>query len=311
MRAFDDFVNQVDSEGLKVEGLLVLQGGKVVYEHRWTPDQDRNIYSHAKSFVSTAVGIAIDEGFVSLDDRLVDAFPDKVPPGGNPGLEKIRLRHLLTMSSGFGKALLMLDDRRKGVGFPDYLAYLLSQPVVEEPGERFCYSTADSILLGRMLESKVGKNLQEYLYERILRPMGIPFPIWECCPQGHPIGGGGMFLHLKDMVRLGQLYLDEGLWQGRRIVSAEWVRTATSFQIETRDPEALADPAAPLGNPWNMGYGYQFWRSPYPRSYRADGAFGQITTVLPEKELVVGIQCPESGDFGPVQRALHEMIERL
>jgi CubicO group peptidase (beta-lactamase class C family) len=113
------------------------------------------------------------------------------------------------------------------------------------------------------------------------------------------------------MTRLGQLYLDGGTWEGRRIVSADWVRAATSFQIETRDPETLADPAAPPGNPWNRGYGYQFWLSPYPSSYRADGAFGQITTVLPEKGLVVGIQCPESGDFGPVQQALHEMIERL
>jgi CubicO group peptidase (beta-lactamase class C family) len=311
MKAFADFVKVVDSEGLKVEGLCVLQGGKTAFEHRWTPDRDRNIYSHTKSFVSTAVGIALDEGLLTLDDRLVDAFPDKVPADGNPGIELIRLRHLLTMSSGFGKALLMMDNRRSGVGFPDYLTYMLSQPVVAVPGTRFCYSTADSILLGRMLERRTGKHLLEFMYERLLRPMGIPCPIWECCPQGHPIGGGGMFLHLTDMARLGQLYLDEGMWEGKRIVSAEWVRTATAFQIETRNPVSKEDLSAHPGNPWNMGYGYQFWRSPYPSSYRADGAFGQITTVLPEKGFVVGIQCPENGDFGPVQAALHEMIERL
>lgn len=311
MQALQDFVRRVDAEGLKVEGVVALREGRFAFEHRWTPDQDRNIYSHTKSFLATAVGVALDDGVLSLDDGLADVFPEKVPAAGNPGVERIRLRHLLTMSSGFGRPLLMMDDRRAGVGFPDYVAYLLAQPLADEPGSRFAYSTADSILAGRLLERRVGTNLLEYLHARVLRPMGIPYPIWECCPQGHPIGGGGMFLHLKDMAKLGQLYLDEGAWEGRRIVSADWVREATSFHIETRHPETLAGPAGPPGNPWNQGYGYQFWLSPYPRSYRADGAFGQITTVLPEKGLVVGIQCPESGDFGPVQRALHEALERL
>lgn len=311
MQAFEDFVRAVDAQGLKVEGILAFHEGTPVYEHRWTPDQDRNIYSHTKAFLATAVGVALDDGLLSLDDRLADAFPEKVPAGGNPGVERIALRHLLTMSSGFGRGLLFLDDRRAGVGFPDYLSYMMAQPVADEPGTTFCYSTADSILAGRLLERKVGTNLLQYLYERVLRPMGIPYPIWECCPQGHPIGGGGLFLHLRDMAKLGQLYLDGGAWEGRRIVSADWVRDATSFHIETRHPETLADPAGHPGNPWNQGYGYQFWLSPYPRSYRADGAFGQITTVLPEKGMVVAIQCPESGDFGPVQAALHETLERL
>ena len=205
------------------------------------------------------------------------------------------------MSSGFGKGLLMGADRRAGTGMPDYVSYLFSQEVIEEPGTRFHYSTGDSILAGRMVEEAAGMRLSEYLYRRIFAPMEMGFPIWENDPMGHPIGGGGMFLKLTDMMKLGQLYLAGGVWKGQRLVEESWIREATKEQIKTdQDPQ----------NPdiWRCGYGYQFWLSPYPDSYRADGAFGQITTVLPRAGLVVSIQCPETGDFERVKQALHESV---
>ncbi len=310
IKIFEDFVKQADAQDLKLEGLYVLLDGEPVFEHRWVPDQARNIYSHTKSFVSTAVGIAVDEDVLSLEDRLVDCFPDKLPVVENPGIEKICLKHLLTMSSGFGAAYLMSENRRSGTGFPDYVAYMLSRPVVEQPGSRFCYSTADSILIGRMLEQKLGRNLQEYMYEKVLKPMDIPLPIWECCPQGHPVGGGGMFMRLADMAKLGQLYLDGGVWKGRRIVPEGWVETATAKHIETPMPEAMRQ-AGHKPDVWRCGYGYQFWMCPYEKSYRADGAFGQITLVLPEKGMVISFQCPESGHFGKVQQAVDVLVREL
>ena len=305
---FDDFIKQADSRKLGIEGFYVLKNGKAVCEHRWTPDRARNIYSNTKSFVSTAIGIAMDEGVLSLEDRLVDIFPEKAPQGGNPGLEKIKLRHLLTMSSGFGKALLMNQDRSAGVGFPDYVEYMMSQPVICEPGSAFCYSTGDSILAARMLEERLGKNLQEYMYERLLRPMSIPLPIWQSCPKGHPVGGGGMFLRLTDMAKLGQLYLDGGIWEGQQLVPEAWIREASSRQIDNSLPEDKKEDGTPR-SPWHgWGYGYQFWLSQYPGSFRADGAFGQITMVLPQLSMVLAVQCPEEGDFSRVQEALHELI---
>lgn len=305
-KLFEEFVKQADSRKLMLEGLYVLQEGKAVYEHRWVPDRARNIYSNTKSFVSTAVGIAIGEGVISLEDRLVDFFPEKVPAGKNPGLEEITLRHLLTMSSGFGRALLMNHDRSRGIGFPDYVEYMMSQPVICRPGSAFCYSTGDSILAARMLEVRLHKNLQEYMYERLLLPMSIPLPIWQSCPKGHPLGGGGMFLRLTDMAKLGQLYLDGGVWEGRRLVPKEWIREASGKQIENFSQEGVPE------GPWHgWGYGYQFWLSQYPGSYRADGAFGQITMVLPRQSMVLAVQCPEEGDFSKVQAALHEVLQEI
>ena len=292
------FINRVDREHLAIEGIAVMEDGHVIAEHRWTPDLPRNIYSHTKSFMATAVGLAIADGTLSLDDRLVDCFPEHVPANASPLLGEIQLRHLLTMSSGFEKSLLMSADRRAGVGAPDYIAYMFAQPVLRRPGESFYYSTADSILAGRMLEQKTGVGLAEFLWERILKPLEIGFPLWEFCPRGHAIGGGGMFLNLRDMMKLGWLYLNDGCWNGIRLVDSAWVHAATSKQIDTPPDQDV----------WHCGYGYQFWMSPYPGAYRADGAFGQITTVLPQKGLVISVQCPETGEFPKVQAALHEEL---
>ncbi|MGI5896236.1 MAG: serine hydrolase domain-containing protein [Oscillospiraceae bacterium] len=296
-RLLEHFIKRVEQDRLAIEGIAIETEDGYFIEHRWVPDRPRNIYSHTKSFMATAAGIAISEGKLTLDDPLVGFFPEAVPKNASPRLSRITLRSLLTMSSGFGEPLLMGVDRRAGTGAPDYIAYMLSQPVKEEPGSRFLYSTADSILAGRMVEKAVGMNLSEYLYCKIFQPLGIGLPIWECCPKGHPVGGGGMHLKLTDMMKLGRLYLNQGKWDGAPLVDPAWVREATKKQIDT-PPDSI----------WHCGYGYQFWCSPYPQAYRADGAFGQITTVLPTAGAIVAVQCPEEGDFSKVRSALHEEI---
>lgn len=297
-KRMEEFVRLADDRGLRIEGIAAADESRLLYHHHFTADQPRNIYSHTKSYLAMAVGMAMEDGLLSLDDTLASFFPEKLPEHPSEELLSIRLRDLLTMASGFGGAFLMNGDRRAGTGVPDYAAYMLSLPVREKPGSRFCYSTADSILAGRMVEKAVGKTLSLYLYERLFSRLGQGFPLWECCPEGHPLGGGGMFLSLTEMMKLGQLCLAGGVWNGERLISENWVREATRLQIETDNPADV----------WNCGYGYQFWLSPYPGAYRADGAFGQVTTVLPEKGLVVAVQCPETGDFDQVKRALHEEL---
>lgn len=301
-KQFYNFVKEVYDKQLGVEGIAIADGEKILMEHHFTPDQARNIYSHTKSYMSTAVGLAIADGKLSLDDRLAEFFPEAVPENAQPELFEIRLRHLLMMSSGFHEPYLMGANRRAGVGAPDYVKYMLSRPVKVQPGSEFVYSTADSILAGRMVEKAVGKRLSEDLYERFFEPLGQGFPIWENCPQGHPIGGGGMFMTLSNMLKIGQVYLMDGKWKGQQLVDPAWIKEATAKQIETPNP----------GNDiWVCGYGYQFWRNPYEDSYRADGAYGQLTMVLPKKGLIVAIQCPESGDLNKVKPVMHELILSL
>ena len=294
---FQDFVNRCETENLGIEGVAVADDKRVLLEHHFAPDLPRNIYSHTKSFMATAAGIAIADGKLRLDDHLADFFPEAVPQNPDERLLRITLRHLLTMSSGMNHAFLMGADRRAGIGAPDYLRYFMRLPVEVEPGSGFVYSSADSIIAGYMIEKATGQRLGEYLYARLLQPLGLGWPIWENDPQGHPVGCGGMFMKLTDMMRLGQLYLAGGRWNGAQLVEPEWIAAATAKQIET-----------PGDDIWLRGYGYQFWLSPYPDSYRADGAYGQVTTVLPQSGLTVAVQCPETGDFAPVKRALHECL---
>jgi CubicO group peptidase (beta-lactamase class C family) len=300
-RFLADFIARVEALKLDVDAVMVYQGGELVDAHRWSPDVPTDIYSHTKGFTSSAIGIAISEGLLSLEDRLVDHFPDHLPAHPAPLLGEIRLRHLLTMSSGFNAALLMLDQRR-GPGAPDdYVRYMLAQPVPVQPGAAFHYSSADSYLAGCMLENRAGMTLRDYVYARILQPLDIPYPEWEHCPHGHTFGGGGMSLRTADMAKLGQLYLDGGAWQGRQIVPREWVAEATRKQIDT----------APSEDRWQCGYGYQFWLDPFPGAYRADGLWGQYTHVLPHRRAVVSLNC-HARDTGPILEAFaQESVERL
>lgn len=295
---FREFVSYAEKENLPIEGIAVANAKELLLEHHFTFDIDRNIYSHTKSFLATAIGIAIGEGKLHLEDKFVDFFPEYLPVDPDPRLLKITLRHFLTMSSGFNHAYLMGEDRRAGVGAPDYISYMMNLPMEKEPGELFTYSSADSIVAGRMLEKAVGKGLGEYLFEKVFSKLDIGWPLWEHDAQGHAVGCGGLFLKLADMIKLGQLYLADGIWKGERIVDSQWIKEATSVQIQTSDD----------GDIWKCGYGYQFWKSPYGDAYRADGAYGQITTIFPEKGLAISVQCPEDGNFDPVKKALHERL---
>lgn len=291
------FIERMKIENPGIEAIALANQEEVILEHHFVQVHSRNIYSHTKSFMSTAAGIALKEGALTLEDPLVKYFPEKVPEVHQKLLREIRFSHLLTMSSGFGKAYLMIEDRRKGVGLPDYLEYMMSRPVLKKPGTEFDYSTADSHLAGLMLSKAVGMRLDVYLYEKLFQPLGIGYPIWECDPQGNVNGGSGLFLNITDMMKLGQLYLADGMWKGERLLGSLWIKEATRKQIDT-----------PGGDSWNCGYGYQFWMMPQEGAYRADGAYGQITFVLPKQGYVVAIQCSEHGDFEKVKQALKEIV---
>lgn len=304
-KIFKDFIRFAQCNELKIEGIAIADENRVILEHRFLPDQERNIYSHTKSYMSMAAGIAIEEGKLSLSDKLANMFPQYVPENADPRLQEITLENLLTMTSGFHKAYLMGADRRAGIGFPDYMEYMMTRPILKNPGEEFCYSTADSILAGRMIEQATGQRLGEYLYRHVFSRLDQGWPQWENDPQGHPIGGGSMFMRLTEMMKLGQVFLADGKWKNKRIISSEWVKAATKKHVETNTESQEQ-------NEWTCGYGYQFWMSPYPGAYRADGAYGQISTVLPESGLVVAVQCPEWGNFNKVRTGLHEeLLKRI
>lgn len=295
----DAFVRRIKAEALPVEGIMAYRENRLAAEHRFTEDRPRNIYSHTKSYMATAAGMAIADGKLSLSDRVADFFPASLPKDPEPALLALTLRDLLMMASGFDRPLLMMGQENRGADGPDYLRFVLGQPLRQPPGEKFCYSNGDSYAAGRMVEAAVGMTLLEYLNVRLFAPLEMPKPEWEHCPLGHTFGASGMRLRLADMLKLGRLYQQGGMWNGQPLVTGEWIQMATLCQIGTPATDAEV---------WKVGYGYQFWVAPYPHAYRADGAYGQLTVVLPEAEAVVAIQSAESEMGGAIHLALHEEI---
>ncbi len=201
-------------------GVMAIQSGEMLAE-AYTQDKDRrNIYSGTKSFTSAAVGLAVQEGLLSLDERIVDCFPDEIPENPSENLKLVRVRDLITMRMGHGREFLM-GPERPFLHFHNWPRYALAQEIPVRPGTAFFYDNAPPYLAGVLVERRAGCDLADYLYPRLFQPLGIPKPTWERDPDGHCFGAGGMMLALWEFARFGQLYAQGGAYEGKRILAEE------------------------------------------------------------------------------------------
>lgn len=294
-------IEALNRENTGIESVALWQDSEMKLVHRFVPAGPRLIYSHTKSFISTAAGIAIDEGLLTLDTTVYELFPDYADIITDDRVKNITLRHFLTMSSGFGGAFLMGANRRKLEGYPDYIGYMLSKKLVYEPGERFIYSNADTHLAGCMVQRACKMPLLQYCCDKIFTPLDMGFPAWETDPNGTAFGGSGLYLDITEMMKLGILYLNKGIYNGKRVVSEKWVELAGNRQISTGH-EA----------PWHSGYGFQFWTvGQRENAFRADGAYGQFSIVLPDENAVLAIQSCEQNDVAKfIEILLKTVIEK-
>ena len=290
-----DFVNAAKKSGLELHGLVLLRHGYVVAEGWWRPyaaDRPHMLYSLSKSFTSTAAGLAVSEGRFSLADRVVSFFPDDLPAEVGENLAAMRVRDLLTMSTGHDRepALRMASDGNWARAF-------LTQPVEHEPGTHFLYNSGATYMVSAIVQKTTGETLLDYLGPRLMAPLGIVGATWESCPRGVHVGGWGLKIKTEDIARFGQLYLQKGVWNGERLLPEGWVEEATAKQVPNGDKP---------DSDWSEGYGYQFWRCRHG-AYRGDGAFGQYCVVMPEQDAVVAI----NSGVGDMQAVLNLIWEHL
>jgi len=283
------FLDAVEQKVGGLHSLMLLRHGKVAAEGWWKPYDPRYphmLFSLSKSFTSTAVGLAVAEGRLSVEDRVLSFFPDEAPARPSANLAAMRVRHLLTMSTGH-----TTDTTGPTASAKDgnWAKAFLALPVEHEPGAPFVYNSTATYMLSAIVQKLTGKRLVEYLKPRLFDPLGIRGMTWQTCPRGIDTGGWGLSVKTEDIARFGQLYLQRGMWRGRQIVPADWIAAATSKQVPNGD-----DP----NNDWNQGYGYQFWRCRH-NVYRGDGAFGQYCIVMPDQDAVVAITSGV-GDMGAV-----------
>ena len=295
--ALAEFVAELDRDIAHVHGVMVLRNGRVIAEGWWEPYRPEYVHllhSLSKSFTSTAVGLAVNEGHLSLDDTVVSFFPDKLPESPSPNLQQMRIRDLLSMSTGhIGQDLNALSLASEDSIIKAFLAL----PVAHKPGTHFLYNTPATYMCAAIVEQVTGEKLLDYLRPRLLDPLGIDEAHWSESAEGVTVGGWGLSVRTDAIARFGQLYLQQGHWQGQQLIAKDWVRAATSRQTSTG-----SNPSSD----WDQGYGYQFWRSRHD-SYRGDGAFGQFVLVLPNSNAVIAIN---SGSFD-MQRIMNIAWQRL
>lgn len=296
------FLNAANKiQSTEFHSFMLLRHGKVVSETYWNPyqkDLKNRLYSCSKSFTATAIGFAVQEKKLKVSDQVISFFPDKLPSQISENLKALTIQNLLTMSSGMEKEP---DFIRESVN--DWVQAYLAVPINNKPGSKFAYSSLATFMLSAIIQKVTGKTVAEYLKPRLFDPLEIKEFDWENNPQGINTGGWGLRVKTEDMAKFAQLFLQKGKWNGKQILSEEWVKEATSAHI-LQNPNA--DEKLKSENDWVQGYGYQMWRNRF-NSFRGDGAYGQFMLVLPEQDAVVII----TAESNNLQEELNLVWEHL
>jgi CubicO group peptidase (beta-lactamase class C family) len=301
-KGISDFLAAVKESKHEFHSFMFLRHGKIIAEGWWNPyapDLKHTLYSLSKSFTSTAVGFAVSEKKLTVNDKVISFFPDQLPDTVSTYLSELRVKDLLSMSVG------QAPDPTGAVGSRDtnWVKGFLALPILNEPGTKFLYNSLATYMLSAIVQKVTGQKVVDYLTPRLFKPLGIQGMDWETDPKGINTGGWGLRVKTEDIARFAQLYLQKGKWNGKQILPAEWVEEATSMKIEQAPdaPQSKKD-----SSDWLQGYCYQFWRS-RNHSYRGDGAFGQYALVFPEQDAIIAI----TSETADMQGELNLVFEHL
>ena len=288
-----DFIETLEKEIDAVHSFMILRHGKRIAAGWWDPYDAQTphlMHSLSKSFTSTAIGLASGEGKLSLNDQVISFFQDYTPDSIPYNLQAMRIRDLITMNTGH-------LEEPWAFGEENWAKFFISQEVPLKPGTHFKYNSMATYMLSAILQKVTGENLVDYLTPRLFEPLGIPKPHWDQCPLGINTGGWGLRIRTEDIAKLGQLYLQKGKWEGKNILTEDWVEMATSKQTSNgSNPD----------NDWEQGYGFQFWRCRH-NSYRGDGAMGQFCIVIPEHDAVLALTAG-TNDMGGIMQIVWDKL---
>lgn len=286
----NDVYDYAANSNINTYGLIIIRRGYIVaeaYFQGYSLNSTFPSYSIAKSFLSSLFGIAIDQELIEGVNEEVSAYlTEWTNPEHDDEKRRMTIRHLLTMRSGleWNEEEYYGDTSQNDVflmgSSNDYLEYAMSKPSIYEPGNRWYYSSGDSMLLSGILERAVNRTAFQFAQERLLPPIGAEGITWSSDPAGHTIGGWGVRATVREYAKFGYLYLKEGEWEGQQVVPRQWVLESTS----------------PAGNGINW-YGYQWWLVSAlsgfhgsivpPGTFIAWGIFTQQIFVIPERDIVI------------------------
>jgi len=273
-------VQEIQNKDLNIHSVLVIRHGYLVTEVYFPPytrEIKHPVYSITKSVTSIMTGMAIQDGHIkSIQQNVLDFFPEIATGTKEEYLKDMTLEHLLTMSAGFNTGTLP-DFAGKDASFDAAENILSNHSILSRPGETFYYDSGLPHVLSTIIQKTSGLTLEEYAQLHLFNPMGITDFIWESDPQGITNGSTGLSLRPQDMAKLGYLFLHNGQWDEKQIVPAKWVRASTTKHMETK---GLMDAAE------DDGYGYYWWIDAFG-GYSAHGWGGQYVFVLPKLDMIV------------------------
>jgi CubicO group peptidase (beta-lactamase class C family) len=294
--AIHAFLDALEADSkIEPHGLIIHRHGYRIAEGYWTPhtaDRARLVYSLSKTFTGTALALQLGEGRLTLDDLVSDHLPEMFV-NADERTKRMRIRHIACMSSGHNREMIVEAIAADPV---DPVRGFFTITPDQEPGTLFAYNQPPVLALATILQRLAGERLVDYLRPRVFDPLGIDDVRWTQFRPGVDLGFSGVHTNLDAIARLGQLHLNDGMCDGRRLLPQGWVRDASSVQIPNPQRE---EPD------WQQGYGFQLWMSQH--GYRGDGAFGQYMVVLPELDAVIAMfSCNED-----MQRVLDLMWKHL
>ncbi len=288
-----NLLEYIEKQGKGIDGLVVIRHGAIVLEAYYSPytkDQKHIVNSVTKSFISALVGIAIDQGYISSrDSKVLNYFPEYRLPDNDPRRRAITIEHLLTMTSGIDWPQYGPDNINDKMtrSNDDWVRFILERPMTAEPGRQPNYSNGDAHLLSAIIQKATGETALDFGWKHLFQPLGISDIRWDYDPRGISIGSATIYLTPRDMAKLGYLYLNDGVWNGQTIVSADWVHA--SLQSHTQIPlsQGFAE------------YGYFWWIYPKLGMYEAWGGAGQRVAIFPKLDIIT-VMTSDIPDDAPV-----------
>jgi len=263
---------------------MMLRHGRVIAEGWWNPyrpNLKHTMYSCSKSFTATAIGFAVQEKLLTVNDKVISFFPNALPDTVSPYLAGLTVKDVLSMSDGQDPDPTFTTVTRDS----NWVRSFLATPILYEPGKRFLYNTLGTYMLSAIVQKVTGQKEIDYLRPRLFTPLGIHDIDWEEDTQGINTGGWGLRINTEGLAKFGQLFLQKGKWNGKQLLPESWIEEASSMKI-------MQDPDAPQSkkdsSDWLQGYCYQMWRC-RNNAYRGDGAFGQFIIIMPEQDAVIAL----------------------
>ena len=270
-----EMLEAIQERTMAIDSLLIIRNGNVLLDAYFNNPYDgsfpHDMASVTKSIMTTLIGIAAGQGKIDLDKPLISYFPDRVIANMDARKEKVTVRHLAGMVNGFQSGCMVNDPEtiQSMQSGPDWVQAALDREMAQEPGKVFCYDSPGMHLLSAVLQESTGMTAFEFARQYLFEPLGIQDVSWESDPQGYTRGWGDIHFLPRDAAKIGYLWLNNGTWDGKQIVPADWVKDAVTPYIKGDDDD----------------YGYGWWVS--EDSYYASGREGQKIMVVPGLNVIL------------------------